>query len=190
MAIGFLSGCASADSQPPLCSLTKASVFVLEAQSVPSATLLPCFDHLPAGWTYTGDYLIKDGLSQYWLDSDRAGVHAAQIELTSRCPDVAQAAEVPAAPGETPARAFEHPLSLRPPFASVRFLLFPGGCVAERFNFSGNALGETALEVEQVVSFVPRQVILPVQQSAREYSRIASVMIVVIGFDEFSFGTV
>jgi hypothetical protein len=158
MPIAFLSGCTSADFRPPLCSDTGASLFVLEAQSVPSATLLPCFSQLPVGWTYTGDYLIKDGLSRYWLDSDRAGVHAAEIELTRTC-DTSGAVVIPAAPGES-VTILEKPLSLPPSFASVRFLQFPGGCVAERFKFSGAAPATTSLEVEQAVSFVKRQVIV------------------------------
>ena len=159
MAIGFLAGCTSADFRPPLCSDTGASIFVLEAQSVPSATLLPCFNHLPPGWTYTGDYLIKDGLSRYFLDSDRAGVHAAEIELTASC-DASGAVAIPAVPGEAQVITSDKPLSLPPAFASVRFLQFPGGCVTERFKFSGGALPTDALDVEQAVSFVIRQVIV------------------------------
>ena len=159
MSLGFLSGCASADSRPPSCSRTEASIFVLEAQSVPSATLLPCLLQLPVGWTYTGDHLIKDGISRFWLDSDRAGVHAAEVELARSC-DVSKAVAVTASADEAPAVAFEEPLSLPPNFAGARFLQFPGGCVTERFKFSGDSPGTMALEVEQAVSVVKRQVIV------------------------------
>jgi len=165
VSIGFLSGCASADFRPPLCSRTEASVFVLEAQSVPSATLLPCFLQLPVGWTYTGDYLIEDGLSRFFLDSDRAGVHAAVIELTRTC-DVSHAVGVRAASGEAPATVFDEPIRLPPAFASVRYLQFPGGCVAERFKFSGGAPAEMSLEVEQALSLVKRQVIVDQVQAS------------------------
>lgn len=159
MAVVFLAGCTSADFRPPLCSDTGASIFVLEAQSVPSATLLPCFTQLPVGWTYTGDYLIKDGLSRYFLDSDRAGVHAAEIELTPSC-DISGAVRMAAAPGEATITTSDKPLSLPPTFASVRFLQFPGGCVTERFKFSGGALPSMALDVQENLSFVRRQVIV------------------------------
>ena len=40
------------------CPVEDSEFFVLMAQSVPSATLLPCIRALPAGWTYGGSDVI------------------------------------------------------------------------------------------------------------------------------------
>ncbi|HSF02813.1 MAG TPA: hypothetical protein VLA62_07380, partial [Solirubrobacterales bacterium] len=43
------SACAGRQHQQPACS-SDASIFILSAQAVPSATLLPCTLPLPGGW--------------------------------------------------------------------------------------------------------------------------------------------
>ena len=153
-----LSACSGADTQVPVCSRTDGSVFVIEAQSVPSATQLPCIVQFPLGWTLGGS-LIQNGLFRFWLDSDRAGFRAAEVDLASTC-DVSSAVAVPPQAGEAPARTYEEPISLPPGFASQRFLEFPGGCVTERFRFQGGAPATLALEVEQALSFVDRREIV------------------------------
>ena len=158
LAGSLLTGCSGPASTAPMCSRTKAPVFVIEAQTVPLASRLPCFSQLPTGWTF-GGFIIKDGLFSYWLDSDRAGMHAAEVNLVSSC-DVSSAVKVEAATTELPAVAFEQPTRLPPGFRSTRFLTFPGGCVQELFIFQGNAPATLALEVEGAVSLIDRTLIV------------------------------
>ena len=48
----------------------------LEAQSVPSASLVPCVRSLPEGWTF-GAANVRNGWSRFTLDHDRLGRPAA-----------------------------------------------------------------------------------------------------------------
>lgn len=151
------SGCSSSSSSLPGCAKAEDSVFALMAQAVPSATQLPCLKELPVGWTYTGSS-IRTGVTQLWLDSTIAGVHAVEVDLRATC-DTGEAVQVPPAPDEVGMRSYVQP-DLPPGFAGVRFLLFDGGCIAYRYNFTGNAPPTLALEAEEALSFVPRATIV------------------------------
>jgi len=76
------------------CEGGNSSVFILQAQAVPSATQLPCFSRLPVGWSY-GQNQFRSGVVRVWLDSDRAGDRAIELDLTRTC-DVSRARRVPA----------------------------------------------------------------------------------------------
>jgi hypothetical protein len=56
----------------------------LLAQSVPSASLVPCLGPLPAGWS-VGPVTVNDGRSVIHLNHDRAGTNVLVIELTAGC---------------------------------------------------------------------------------------------------------
>ncbi|HEY2802977.1 MAG TPA: hypothetical protein VGJ67_03565, partial [Actinomycetota bacterium] len=103
---------------------------VLAAQSVPSATFLPCIKSLPIGWTFGGAD-VRNGLDRFWLDSDRAGIHAVEVSLARGC-SVGKAVEVTPAPDEAGTKRYEEPVSLPPHFRAVRFYTFTGGCVTYR----------------------------------------------------------
>ncbi len=120
-----LAGCTAGDTgQTPLCTNIDDSVFVLLAQSVPSATQLPCVSDFPAGWSFGGSN-ISSGLGRFWLDSDRGGIHAVEVSLRSSC-DTTDAIEERPAPDEAATRVFVRPDSLNPSFTGVRFLRFDG----------------------------------------------------------------
>ena len=53
----------------------------LEAQSVPTASLVPCVRALPEGWRF-GAANVRDGWSKLTLDHDRVGVPALVVRLT------------------------------------------------------------------------------------------------------------
>ncbi len=56
------------------------NLMILMAQSVPSATAVPCVAALPAGWE-TGSVNVRQDRTQFWLDSDQGGKHAVEVEL-------------------------------------------------------------------------------------------------------------
>ena len=62
-----LAACSSraGDASEANCPVEDGELFVLMAQSVPSATLLPCIEALPAGWTYGGSD-VGSGTSTFW----------------------------------------------------------------------------------------------------------------------------
>src|SRR6266567_1122565 len=56
----------------------------LQAQSVPSASLVPCLRPIPAGWKLM-NVTVNDGRSVLTFDSDRAGTGAMVVRLTAGC---------------------------------------------------------------------------------------------------------
>ena len=154
-----LSGCsAGGGGRMPLCTNMDDGVFVLLAQSVPSATQLPCVSEFPAGWTFGGSD-ISSGLSRFWLDSDRGGIHAVEVSLRRSC-DTTDAVEERPAPDEAGTRVFVRPDSLEPSFTGVRFLLFDGGCIGYTFRFASGASSTLAIEAVEALSQLPRATIV------------------------------
>ena len=129
---------------------------ILSAQAVPSAAMLPCMAALPSGWSIGGAD-IASGKARLWLDSDRAGPQAITVTLTAAC-DTSGAQQISSdQPGM---RRFEHPLSLAPRFADLRFYTFPGGCVTYRFSFAPGASPILADAAGSALSFQPRSALV------------------------------
>ena len=162
----LLSGCASVSAgvfqqgRSPTCEYRGQSgtpVVILEAQAVPSATLLPCVKLLPTGWSVS-DVFIHNGRARFTLDSDRVGPHAVTVVLERYC----QLPRVTRVPSDEPGtRRYEQIGEVRPGvgFTGTRFYLFPGGCVTYRFKFRGEEQAEPIGDVTLAVSFVTRDAI-------------------------------
>ena len=149
-------GCATSHYQQVSCSgRSRQSIFLLEAQAVPSATLIPCILPLPGGWSYGGSQ-VRSGLARFWLDSDRAGSHAAEVRLTRTC-DLAGATELPLRSPPAGLRGYEQPTARQPP-ATVRYFVFPGGCVTERLSFTRQSAPALYDQADQFLGFTPRSV--------------------------------
>ena len=133
--------------RPECTSETSSSQLILEAQSVPSASLVPCLSSLPLGWSFRR-LEVKDGISTLTLDSDRAGIDAVQVRLTSSC-DTDGTTEVPT--DEPGTRRFERITTLRDRYSGFRYYVFEGGCASYQFNFVG--LGRSALAEEVSLAF-------------------------------------
>jgi hypothetical protein len=129
---------------------------ILSAQAVPSAALLPCIAALPTGWSIGGSDIVR-GKTSLRLDSDRAGPGAITVTLTAIC-DTSGAQQIRSDHAGT--RRFEHPLSLQPRFAGLRFYTFPGGCVTYRFSFAPGASPILAGAVDSAFSFQPRSTLV------------------------------
>jgi tRNA A-37 threonylcarbamoyl transferase component Bud32/membrane-associated phospholipid phosphatase len=98
----------------------------LMAQSVPTASLVPCIEILPAGWSL-GNVVVHDGRSRFTLDSDRGGVLV--VELAASC-DLAGAVELTS---EQPqARRYLRVERNAAGVTMTRAYTFPGGCVTQR----------------------------------------------------------
>jgi membrane-associated phospholipid phosphatase len=143
-------------STPPECTTKYAHAqFILEAQSVPSATLLPCLSSLPLGWQFRS-LEVRDGESKLSLDSDRAGVRAVNATLTRDC-DTTGATEVPT--DEPGTRRFERITTLEDRYSGLRYYVFEGGCAIYGFDFSGAGRTALAEEVTIALGFVSRDAI-------------------------------
>ena len=148
-----LGACQSGSDIVPTCGRGNEAALVLVAQSVPSATLLPCVDVLAAGWRTAGGSIV-DGRTQFWLESDLAGFRSVEVELAAEC-DTSRAIEVVPSPDEAGARVFQEPTSLDP-FRGKRYLTFEGGCATYTYSFRPGAPIQLSLEAEEALSFAPR----------------------------------
>jgi hypothetical protein len=159
----LLGGCANVqlgvyeEGRSPLCDHggRPTPVVVLEAQAVPSATLLPCLEPLPAGW-WVRDVFIRRGRARFILDSDRAGPSAVTVVLERYC-RVPRVTRVPT--DEPGTRRYEEIGPVRPGtgFTGTRFYLFPGGCVTYTFRFQGEERAVSLGEATLFLSFVSRE---------------------------------
>jgi tRNA A-37 threonylcarbamoyl transferase component Bud32 len=136
----------------PTCGTS--DVMVLAAQSVPSATSVPCVATLPAGWTIDG-LDVKRGRARFWLGSDVGGDRAVEATLLPResC-GVSAATEVPS--DEVGMRRYEQPEQLPPTMRSTRYYVFPGGCITYRMAFDSAATSALLFDVDSALGFQPR----------------------------------
>jgi hypothetical protein len=124
----------------------------LQAQAVPSASLVPCVELLP-GWRMLGAN-ARNGWSGFTLDHDRAGSRAVVVRLTPACNPVA-ATEMPSQrPG---VRHYEQTERRTDRFIATWYDQFPGGCVTSRLNSTSDVDGTFAGEAPLVLGFTTRQ---------------------------------
>jgi hypothetical protein len=124
----------------------------LQAQSVPSASLVPCVQSLP-GWTVAGAN-ARNGWSQVTLNHDRAGDRAVVVRLTAAC-DPAGTTELPSKrPG---VRHYQRTERLADGFTATWYDRFPGGCVTSRLHSTTDVDGRFADEAPLVLGFATRR---------------------------------
>jgi hypothetical protein len=124
----------------------------LLAQSVPSASLVPCVRSLPVGWS-VARVTVNDGRSVLTLDHDRAGAGALVVRLTAAC------APSGAVGGPSPNAAVRHSQRIESgtgQFTATWFDQFPGGCVTSRLHLTTDPNGEFAAQAPQVLGFTTR----------------------------------
>ena len=116
----------------------------LMAQSVPSASLIPCLQLVPVDWT-VANVAVNNGRSVITLDHDQAGSGSMVVRLTASC-DLAGATEVTSEqPG---ARRYLRVDPNSTEFSATRAYTFPGGCVTQRYR----AAGPSALRLSDTAS--------------------------------------
>jgi hypothetical protein len=147
-------GCAAGHYRQASCAGGRQSIFILQAQAVPSATYIPCITPLPAGWRHGGS-TVRTGFVRFWLDSDRAGPRAAEVTLTDSC-DVSAATPVPIS-GPAGLRRYDEP-SDRHPNYSVSYYRFAGGCVTYRLAVVRQIAPALYDEADHLLGFTPRSV--------------------------------
>jgi hypothetical protein len=146
-----LTGCASSSDTVPGCDDPLRLAIV--AQSVPTASYLPCIRDLPPGWTTAGFDPSQDGTS-FLLNSDRSPGQPVTVRLATAC-KISGASPSPArAPG---ALTYTRLDSIRPRFAGRLYDVFPGGCVTYAFDFSHGSQIALMEQFEQAIGLYPRQ---------------------------------
>jgi tRNA A-37 threonylcarbamoyl transferase component Bud32 len=124
----------------------------LQAQAVPSASLVPCVRYLPVGWS-VAEVAVNNGRSVITLDHDRAGAAALVVRLTAAC-DPGGAVEGPSATAGV--RHFQRIESPTGEFTATWYDRFPGGCVTSRLHLTTDPNGEFAGQAPQVLGFTSR----------------------------------
>ena len=155
---GLVRGNFTADTGLPGASLGCQSLDGLwvEAQSVPSAALLPCVRPLPVGWTSARSN-AGSGRSVITLDNDRAGTGALQLILTAHCL-TGDATRVPSpVPG---VRRFAARRAAGGSLPLSWYDLFPGGCVTIQLHSQSRlAAIDSGLphQVMLILGYIPRR---------------------------------
>jgi tRNA A-37 threonylcarbamoyl transferase component Bud32 len=123
------------------------------AQSVPTASLLPCVPEQLPGWSVSG-VAVNDGRSVVTLSHDRAGFAAVVLRLTAAC-DTGAAVETPSQMPEV--RRYERVDQLAGGYAATWYDRFPGGCVTYRLHSASDPTGRFAVEARVLLGFTSRQ---------------------------------
>jgi membrane-associated phospholipid phosphatase/tRNA A-37 threonylcarbamoyl transferase component Bud32 len=126
----------------------------LMAQSVPSASQVPCVRFRPVGWS-VADVAVNEGRSVLTLNHDRAGDRALVVRLAAAC-DPGGAVEGPSP--ITGVRHFQRiESSTGGGFGATWYDRFPGGCVTSRLRLSTDPNGEFAAQAPAVLGFTTRE---------------------------------
>jgi hypothetical protein len=169
-----LSGCATAVEEViplnpnavPACVAQGSefnSTVVLMAQSVPTASLLPCVRSLPVGWRLAGAD-IANGKAELWFDSDRQGNRALTIELTPSC-EMGPATRIPSTRSEI--ERFETITRVTNGYGGLRYFIYEGGCTLYTFDLRGEERAQPLAALTAAFDFIDRD---EVAQQVEEWS--------------------
>jgi hypothetical protein len=117
------------------------------AQSVPSASLVPCVQLLPVGWS-VAEVAVNNGRSVITLDHDRGGRAALVVRLTAAC-DLAGATKV-----TSEQRGATRWYRARD---NTRIYDFSGGCVTQRFSAAAPSAARMSDTAATEVGFITRE---------------------------------
>ena len=135
----------------PECGTARRLAIV--AQSVPTASYVPCLVALPEGWEVSR-FDAESGHTRFSLVPDRGGGRPVDIELSEGC-DVAGATPQPAR--SEGARTYLRLSSVSPRYAGTLFDVFAGGCVRYRFDFDRGPHIPLMEELRGAVALFPRR---------------------------------
>jgi hypothetical protein len=136
---------------------------VISAQSVPSATLVPCVRRLPAGWTLR-DFRANKGRTQFWLNLGTANENAVSMTFTESC-DIGTTRRTPTdEPGTV---RFEDVRVDAVGESGTRYYTFTGGCVAYEFDVRGAAAPQAVRTISRALAFIDREAL---RRYVEEYS--------------------
>jgi len=155
-----LGACTSAVVQGavPRCSAGSevTDELVLEAQSVPSAQLLPCLTEIPPNWSVT-EFRVRDGETTIGLTSHSESGGVARAVLTKSC-DTSDATEEFS--GKEDARLFVKISSpVDDALIGKHYYKFVGGCVTYSFELRGEGKGALYAQAQSALDFTSRSTV-------------------------------
>ena len=124
----------------------------LQAQSVPSASLVPCLNPLPAGWSFNSAN-VRSGWSTFILDHDRVGSQALIVRLTATCET---SGTIEHSTGQPGARRYERPQPTGSGPGATWYTIFPGGCVTAQLHPAAATHAGFVEEATATLSFTSR----------------------------------
>lgn len=147
-----LTGCAAFSHAAPGCGDPLRLAII--AQSLPSASYLPCIRTLGPGWSTSG-FTPSQGGTSFLLNSDRSPGRPVVVRLTATCQPGNTSPSPPRAPGVI---TYTKLSSIGPPrFAGRLYDVFPGGCVSYAFDFAYGSQIPLMEQFEEAVGLYPRQ---------------------------------
>ena len=155
VALGLLCAACSVESATPHPDCTEGGSGLIVAQSVSTATLLPCLGPLPDGWSVETVSVNQDR-TIVRFDSDRAGEDAAILRFTERCdtePSVSMTSE------HAGAERYDDIQRLQPSFRARRMYVFEGGCVTWTFDFDRGVSATEAVAIGESLTLVSRELV-------------------------------
>lgn len=135
----------------PVCEVRPPTI--LMAESVRSASRIPCVKSLPIGWTW-GGFRAEDGETTFILNATAGGENAVTVRLVPRC-------SVEPTGGADPdeIEVDQHIIS-EDPYEAERTYPFDGGCAIVRVAFVPGAPVDRLLrDVDRSVGFLDRAAI-------------------------------
>ena len=121
----------------------------LQAQSVPSASLVPCARVLPAGWR-VATVKVRNGWSEFTVANDLVGSQMV-VRLSAAC-DTTGAIQRPSdQPG---AQRYER---TEPGRVATWYTVFPGGCITAQLDPTISADAALANQASSILGFTTRQ---------------------------------
>jgi hypothetical protein len=126
----LLTACSNPTGSLPECEAGPRLATI--AQSVPSASYVPCIEQLAEGWT-AGQLDAGRGSTRFALLPHRAGARTVDVAFEETCDS---RGATPAPPRAEGVRTSVKLASVSPRYAGTIFDVFPGGCVSYRFDFA------------------------------------------------------
>jgi tRNA A-37 threonylcarbamoyl transferase component Bud32 len=124
----------------------------LQAQAVPSASLVPCVQARVPGWR-VADVAVNNGRTVITLDHDRAGSGAAVLRLAAVC-DTTGTAEAPSPASGV--RRYQRLDRSTGAFRATWYDQFAGGCLTYRLFSTSDTQGSFAAELPRLLGFTSR----------------------------------
>lgn len=129
-----------------------SGALVLIAQSVPSASAIPCLDHAPPDWIMQ-EFDVSDRRGRVVLGYEPQQDQRLTVDVVPLC-DPAGGTEVPS--GVAGVRRFDRAVRSGSSVADQRYYVYPDACTILRFQLSGAVSGPLAADIGEAFSFVTR----------------------------------
>ena len=149
----LLAGGCALDRALPAPTCADGGSALIAAQSVPTASQIPCLKRLPDGWEISS-VSVNQHRTIVRLDSDRAGENAATLRLEDDC-DVSRAVSAPS--DLSSATRYDQIDRLEPGFRASRYYVFPGGCVSWTFDFDDGASATESVAIGEALELISRR---------------------------------